>query len=68
MLDYNHPNGPKTESLMFVFDGGILSEADIAAIKLPADELSEFAFFRQDALPEAMTATLKSRVLALASR
>ena len=64
VLDYNHPNGPKIESLMFVFDGGTLSETDIAAIKLPAAELSEFSFFRSDALPKAMTATLKSRVLA----
>lgn len=63
-LDYNSPNDPKTESLMFVFDGGVLSEADIAAIHLPANELSEFDFFRQDALPEAMTKPLKARVLA----
>lgn len=63
-LDYNSPNDPKTESLMFVFDGGVLSQEEIAAIQLPADELSEFAFFRRDALPAAMTKPLKARVLA----
>ena len=64
VLDYNRPNDPKTESLMFVFDGGVLDESDIAAIQLPADELSEFAFFRRDSLPNTMTKPLKARVLA----
>ena len=27
-----------------MFDGGVLTAADIAAIRLPPDELSEFAF------------------------
>lgn len=63
-VDYNSPTSPKTESLMFIFDGGVLSEADIATMQLPADELSEFAFFSRDALPAAMTSTLKARVLA----
>ena len=54
----------KTESLMFVFDGGILQESEISAIQLSAGELSQFAFFRQDGLPEAMTKSLKERVLA----
>ncbi|MCA9918903.1 MAG: NUDIX hydrolase [Anaerolineales bacterium] len=64
VLDYNSESGPKTESLMFIFDGGVLDEAEIAAIHLPADELSEFAFFCRDNLPEAMTKPLKARVLA----
>ncbi len=64
LLDYNSESGPKTESLMFIFAGGVLSAAEIAAIQLPADELSEFAFFQRDALPTAMTKSLKARVLA----
>lgn len=64
VLDYNSPNDPKTESLMFIFDGGVLQDSDIAAIQLPANELSEFAFFSRDTLPEAMTKSLKARVLA----
>ncbi|MEZ4592645.1 MAG: NUDIX hydrolase [Chloroflexota bacterium] len=63
-LDYNSPSHPKTESLMFVFDGGVLHASDIAAIQLPTKELSEFAFFSRDDLPETMTAPLKARVLA----
>ena len=64
VIDYNSPNDPKTESLMFIFDGGVLQDSDIAAIQLPANELSEFAFFSRDTLPEAMTKPLKARVLA----
>ncbi len=35
---------PQNEALLFVFDGGVLTPADIAAVRLPPDELSEFAF------------------------
>lgn len=64
VIDYNTECRPKTESLMFIFDGGVLEDSDIAAIQLSADELSEFGFFSQAALPEAMTKSLKARVLA----
>lgn len=64
VIDYSYPCEAKTESLMFVFDGGTLTESDISAIQLQNDELSEFAFYEQAALPEAMTETLKARVLA----
>lgn len=63
VIDYNSKCEAKTESLMFVFDGGTLSESEISAIQLQDDELSEFAFFEQDALPKAMTNTLKERIL-----
>ena len=64
VIDYSSQCEAKTESLMFVFDGGTLSESEISAIQLQDDELSEFAFFGQDALPKEMTETLKARVLA----
>lgn len=35
---------PQNEALLFVFDGGVLTAADIAAIRLPPDELRGFAF------------------------
>lgn len=63
VIDYNHRCEAKTESLMFVFEGGTLSESEISAIQLQEDELSTFAFFSQDAFPEAMTKTLQNRVL-----
>lgn len=62
VIDYNSQCEPKTESLMFVFDGGMLPKSEISTIQLQTAELSEFAFFSHDALPEAMTSTLKARV------
>lgn len=64
VIDYNSQVDTKTESLMFVFDGGELTETEVSAIKLQEEELSDFAFFAQTSLPEALTKTLKSRVLA----
>ena len=62
LVDYNPPAPLKTESLMFIFDGGTLRRADIAAIRLPEAELSAFAFFAVEALPQ-MTASLRQRVV-----
>lgn len=64
VIDYNSQCETKTESLMFVFDGGVLPESEIMAIQLQTDELIEFTFFKQDGLPKSMTETLKARVLA----
>ena len=63
VVDYSHEALPKTESLMFIFDGGLLIKSEITTIKLQDDELSEFAFFRPDDLPHTMTNTLRERVL-----
>lgn len=63
VVDYNHAT-EKTESLMFVFDGGVLSAAEIDSIVLQADELDGFAFFTEETLPTEMTDTLRRRVLA----
>ncbi|CAG1005738.1 ADP-ribose pyrophosphatase [Anaerolineae bacterium] len=43
-VDYTSVDGEKTESLQFIFDGGVFSEQQIAQLKLPADELSECRF------------------------
>jgi hypothetical protein len=48
---------------MFIFDGGTLTATEISSIKLQESELSEFAFFTPDFLPDTMTKTLKNRVL-----
>ncbi len=38
------PRDPKTDGLMFLFDGGVLDSTDVAAIVLPPEELSEYRF------------------------
>lgn len=41
-IEYQPAHGPKTESLQFIFDGGVLSASQIGQVCLPADELSEY--------------------------
>ena len=50
-VDYLSDQPDKTEAIMFVFDGGCLSQEAIAHIQLPADELSDYRFCT---LPEAL--------------
>jgi 8-oxo-dGTP diphosphatase len=44
VVDYTSESEEYTEALMWVFDGGILSELQISSIKLPASELKSFRF------------------------
>jgi len=64
VVDYGRQEEFKTESLMFIFDGGMLTESKTETIHLKPDELSEYGFFTQDSLPSEMTISLKNRVLA----
>lgn len=62
VVEYQQRVGVKTESLMFVFDGGMLTEAEINAIRLQEAELDAFGFFPVDGLPDVMSETLRKRV------
>ena len=62
LVEYNHQKSEKTESLMFIFDGGTLLSKQISAIRLSLDELSEFDLFEIDQLPEEMSSSLQRRV------
>lgn len=64
VVDYNSERGEKTESLMFIFFGGILTSSEIESIQLNHEELSEFRFFHADMLPNNMLDILRNRVLA----
>lgn len=43
-VEYLPREGPKTEAVQWIFDGGVLNAAQIAAISLQAGELSEYRF------------------------
>lgn len=43
-MDYQHAADGKTESIMFIFDGGVLSDEEIASIQLDSKEISEAIF------------------------
>lgn len=63
VVDYNTPHGEKTESLMFIFDGGIISDDGIRRVKLQVEELEAFDFFVPDDLPNLMSRSLRRRIL-----
>lgn len=64
VVDYNSETEERTESLMFIFDGGTLSGEEIQAIRLRGEEISAYCFFAVDDLPAEMTPTLRRRVRA----
>lgn len=63
VVDYNEASETKTESLMFIFDGGVLTQAKIERVQLQTEELEDYHFFAQSQLPETMSHSLKSRIL-----
>jgi len=44
VVDWMAPHGPWDDSLVFIFDGGVLSAGQQAAIRLSDDELGEYRF------------------------
>lgn len=62
-VDYNATTDTRLESLMFIFDGGVLTPSEIASIKLQADELLSFQFFDRNHLPLNISPTLKARIM-----
>jgi len=52
----------RTESLNFIFDGGVLPEEIIAAIRLPAKELAEHRFLEPDEALGLLKRRLRKRV------
>jgi 8-oxo-dGTP diphosphatase len=57
------PSRPeRPEGLIVVYEGGVLSAADIAAIRLADGELARFAFFGRGEVAELVTPLLARRV------
>jgi 8-oxo-dGTP diphosphatase len=50
------------EALVFVFDGGVLTDEQIAQIKLPEAELSSFRFVPRAELPQILTDRMARRL------
>lgn len=57
-VDFAAETTQRTESLNFIFDGGVMPDEVIAAIRIPAKELSEFRFYE----PEEALGLLKRRL------
>lgn len=65
VVDYNnYPDEPhKTDALMFIFDGGLLTENELQNIVFNDGEISHYAFFTADNLPEDMNHSLRKRII-----
>jgi ADP-ribose pyrophosphatase YjhB (NUDIX family) len=61
-VDYKHKQG-YSESLQFMFYGGILREEQIEKIKLDRKELSEFKFVSVREAVEILSPNLRKRIL-----
>ena len=61
-VDYQDPYDIITESLMFIFDGGILSDDEIKSIKFDGKELIEFKLVTIEEASELLSPVLARRI------
>ncbi|MCX6049281.1 MAG: NUDIX hydrolase [Chloroflexi bacterium] len=61
-VNYLTGTDQRTEALMFIFWGGVLTANEIAMIRLPTAELSEYRFVTVDEALHLLTPTLGDRV------
>jgi 8-oxo-dGTP diphosphatase len=64
VVDYVPPRPGRTEGLMVVFDGGVLTSERTARITLPADELRGWAWCTDQEAGERLSELLSRRVRA----
>jgi 8-oxo-dGTP diphosphatase len=62
LVDYLSDSPEKVEALMFVFLGPVLTQAEIAAIALPVEELSEYRFCAIEEAVMLLNTRLRRRV------
>ncbi len=68
-VDWVPARDPKTDGLMFIFDGGLLGPIELANVALPSEELSEYRFVAPLALGQFLPEHMARRVAAaLAAR
>lgn len=63
-VDWVSPHGPWDDSLMFIFDGGVLVQEQIASLTLHDDELRAFVFCTEDEAAKRLRPYVWRRVAA----
>lgn len=61
-VEWQAPEPRRTESLMWVYDGGILASEVVARLRLPPDELVSYAFCSLEQVRARMVLRLSRRV------
>jgi len=64
VVDWLPALGPKTEGLLFVFDGGTFDDRRLAAIRLQSEELLEWKLVEVPELPEHLAPGMARRMAA----
>jgi 8-oxo-dGTP diphosphatase len=67
VVDWVPPRPDRTEGVMMVFDGGILTPAQTDRIRLPADELRSWAWCTAQQAAERLPGLLDRRIIAAVS-
>jgi 8-oxo-dGTP pyrophosphatase MutT (NUDIX family) len=62
-VHYRPVRGIKPDSVQFVFNGGTLSKEQISNIKLEAEEIAEYGFFREAEAVECLVDGVSERLL-----
>ena len=62
VIDYQHPEPNRTESLMFIFDGGVLGDSERRGLRLADDELNSYVFVDPSELGSLTSERLARRV------
>jgi 8-oxo-dGTP pyrophosphatase MutT (NUDIX family) len=61
-VEWQGPEPDRTESLMWVYDGGIIGADTIDRLRIPADELASYRFCAIEEIRQLMTLRLSRRV------
>ena len=62
VVDWLRPRFPKTEGLMFLFDGGMLDESATARFLLPADEIADWELVEPADVAARVSSSLATRI------
>jgi 8-oxo-dGTP diphosphatase len=63
-IDWVEPHGPWDDLLNFIFDGGALSEAEAASLRLADDELRAFEFCDGEQVRRRLRPDIRRRITA----
>jgi 8-oxo-dGTP diphosphatase len=63
-VDWVPAESGRTEALVILYDGGVLDSQEVAAIRLPADELASFAFLPPGEIGPLLRPGLARRIAA----
>ncbi len=61
-VHFTKPNPPRTESVQFVFSGGVLDEGEISRIRLQEDEIEDCRFATEAEAVPLLTVNLDYRL------